>query len=274
MSPLEAVSLGAVQGVTEFLPISSSGHLVIFQHLLGLQEPELSFDIMVHVGTLAAIVVVFLQEVAAMLRHGLPELWRHVASRQIRPGGPPSPERMVMWVILASIPTAVIGLTGRETFEGWFGSPRVVGTMLMVTGTVLFLTRYASGRQHQASGMQGWQALSIGIVQGIAVIPGISRSGSTISAALLLGVERQLAATFSFMISLPATLGAVVLSLADLATAEPGQWTACGLGALVAFGTGYISLRWLLGVVKRGNLYNFAYYCWAAGAVGLLLGAS
>lgn len=273
MSPLEAASLGAIQGLTEFLPISSSGHLVIFQHLLGMREPELTFDIMVHAGTLGAITVVFLQEIATLLRRGLPGVWRQAAHRQIWLGGPWSPERMVMWIIIASIPTAIIGVAGKDTFEVWFGSPTVVGAMLIATGVLLFLTRHTARRQHGRPGMHGWQALGIGAVQGIAVIPGISRSGSTISAGLLLGVERQLAATFSFLASVPATVGAVAVALPDLASAQPAEWTACGIGTLIAFGTGYISLRWLLGVIRRGKLHRFAYYCWAAGALALILTA-
>lgn len=271
MSPLEAASLGAVQGFTEFLPVSSSGHLVIFQHLLGLREPELTFDIMVHAGTLGAILVVFAQEAATLLRRGVPGLWRQARRKQAGLSGPRSPERMVLWIIVASIPTGIIGVAGKKTFEGWFGSPTLVGTMLIVTGTLLFLTRYTARRHEGTPGMNVWQALTIGIAQGVAVIPGISRSGSTISAGLFLGVERQLAATFSFLASVPATLGAAALSMRDLSAAQPAEWTACGIGTLVAFGAGYASLRWLLGVIKRGKLHAFAYYCWAAGVLALLL---
>lgn len=255
----QAVVLGVVQGLTEFLPVSSSGHLVLGQHLLGLKEPELLFDVAVHVGTLAAVVAYFWRDLWTMLRG----LWARDEDAE-------RGRRLIMLVVVGSVPTAAIGLFFRHDFERLFGSVTAVGIALLITGVLLMATHFAPPARRELWRMGAWRALVIGLVQGIAITPGISRSGSTISVALLLGVERRLAAEYSFLLSLPAILGALLLHLKDLGPGQAVEWTPLLAGGAVAAGTGLIALKVLIGVVQRGGLHWFAFYCWALGATSLI----
>ena len=268
---MEALVLGIVQGATEYLPISSSGHLVIAQHLFGLEEPALFFDIVLHLGTLVAVVWYYRKDIVELIRETLSGLrylgsghsWKETAAAF--PG-----LRFVLLMVIGTLPTAVIGITFEDTFEQLFGSVQVVGFMLMVTGVVLLLTRLSRGVGRDAAAMTWVDALIIGIVQGIAITPGISRSGITISAALLLGIERETAARYSFLLSIPSILGALLLRLNG---AEDGVGTAAlVLGFVAAALTGYFCLALLVRVVKRGRLSWFAPYCFALGLLALILG--
>lgn len=258
ISSVQAAILGFVQGLTEFLPVSSSGHLVLLQHLMGYREPELLFDVSVHVGTLFAVLMVFRNDLYGMLRG----LWAH--DDDARQG-----RRLLLLVIVGSIPTGIIGLTFKDTFETFFSSTTVVGIALMCTGLLLFATHLV---KQTARGIEqtGWgRALIIGVAQGMAITPGISRSGATIAAGLLLGVNREVAARFSFVLSVPAILGALALQINDLEAPAQTNWTPIILGALVAAVSGYIALKLLLKLVRGGRLHWFAYYCWALGITAL-----
>lgn len=255
----QAVVLGVLQGLTEFLPVSSSGHLVLGQHLLGLKEPELLFDVAVHVGTLIAVVACFWRELWTMLRG----LWARDENGELG-------RRLILLVMVGSLPTAAIGLLFRHDFEMLFGSVTAVGVALIVTGVLLMATHFAPPARREIWRMGVWRALVIGLVQGVAITPGISRSGSTISAALLLGIDRRLAAQYSFLLSLPAIAGALLLHLKELGPDQAVEWTPLLAGAGVAAITGLIALKLLIGVVQRGGLHWFAFYCWALGAVSLI----
>jgi len=268
---LESIILGLVQGVTEFLPVSSSGHLVILQTLFGKGEPQLLFDVMLHVGTLAAIGIVFRSDFARLLR---------AAVRVAVPGkaGDPADTR-TLWAILAgSIPTALIAVSFSEQFERLFGSITAAGGGLLMTGLILICTAL-KGKPHDGDGDGAsrdvgiGRALAIGVAQGLAIFPGVSRSGATIAVALLLGVERESAARFSFLLAVPAVLGALVFELKDYqfgaATSETTGALAMLAGALVAAATGIIALKLLLGVVRRGKISLFAYYCWGLGLLAI-----
>ena len=270
MNTLEAVILGVVQGLTEFLPVSSSGHLVLFQNLFGLQEPELLFDICLHVGTLVAVLVVFHREILEILTALVQFPGRLKSAGSIRNllAGDES-IRMALLIVVGSIPTAVIGLLFKEITDQLFGSLTIVGCMLLVTGTLLWLTRRirSSGRPIRDTTLKN--ALVIGIVQGLAILPGISRSGSTISTALFLGVDRKVAGRYSFLLSIPAIVGALALSLdtPELHTTIPiGTILA---GSVISAVVGWIALVILLRVVDRGQLHRFAPYCWLVGVVTL-----
>jgi undecaprenyl-diphosphatase len=258
LGSLQAAFLGVVQGLTEFLPVSSSGHLVLAQNLLGLKEPELLFDVAVHVGTLLAVLVVFRADIYAMLRG----LWaRDSEARQGR--------RLLLLVVAGSVPTALIGLIFKDTFEALFASTLAVGLALLVTGLLLTATRFAP-RAMRGLEQTGWgRAVIIGLAQGLAITPGISRSGATISAGLLLGLERELTARFSFVLSIPAILGALALQIKDLGPAAGTPATPLLVGAVVAAITGYAALKVLIKLVKGGRLHWFAYYCWALGLTAL-----
>jgi undecaprenyl-diphosphatase len=270
LTTIEAIVLGIIQGLSEFLPVSSSGHLVLFQHLFGLKEPELLFDICLHVGTLMAVLIVFYKEILEILTALL-----QIPSRMKQAGGllrlfQVDPAiRMALLIVVGSIPTALIGLVFKEMTDKLFGSILLVGCMLLVTGSLLWFTRNISGRGRQVEKTWMKDALIIGVVQGLAILPGISRSGSTISTALFLGVDRKMAGRYSFLLSIPAIVGALVLGLdtPELHTTIPLMTIL--LGSIASALTGWLALVILLKVVDRGQLHRFAPYCWVVGLLSL-----
>ena len=267
---IEALVLGVVQGATEYLPVSSSGHLVIFQHLFGLEEPALLFDIVLHVATLLVVVGFYRHDILELLsqtRTAGKELvagegWRTVQERY--PGF-----RLAWLIVLGTIPTAVIGITLQDTFEAMFGSLRVVGVMLWVTGAILVSTLLARNQNRDIAAIKPVDALLIGLVQGLAITPGISRSGATIGVALLLGIERQTAARYSFLLSVPSIVGALLLKIGDSVNGVGAG--AMALGFLAALMSGYVCLIFLIRVLKRGKLAWFAPYCFLAGLAAWFL---
>ena len=275
MTFLEAVLLGILQGLTEFLPISSSGHLVLAQTFLGLKDPLVFFDVMLHVGTLAAVLVVYRDAIWKLITGGLSTLtdtqfWR-------KPGSTfnTSTELRFVWLILlGSIPTGLIAVLFKTELESFFHEVRLVSVMLILTGIILQLPRLRKQEVDNAGTPTGklrtWHAPLIGIAQGCAITPGISRSGTTISLALFLGIPAKTAAEYSFLLSIPAILGAVVLKSRDIEeTTIP--FYIVGAGMLAAFIVGYIALRFLLVVLNRGKFSLFSYYCIALGLVSLLI---
>jgi undecaprenyl-diphosphatase len=272
LNSIEAIILGIVQGLTEFLPVSSSGHLILFQNLFGVKEPEVLFDICMHVGTLTAVIIVFYREIFEIL----------IALFQIpgklkMTGGLFSlcevdeSVRMAILIVVGSFPTALIGLLLKEVIDQLFGSVKVVGFMLLVTGSMLWLTRNmkTDGRSVRKTTLK--DAVLIGIAQGLAILPGISRSGATISTALFLGMDRKVASRYSFLLSIPAIFGALLLGLdtPELQTAIPMSTIIAG--SVVSALVGWIALVILLRVVERGRLHNIAPYCWLVGSGTLLL---
>lgn len=267
---LEATLLGVIQGATEFLPVSSSGHLVIGQHLFGLPQPALLFDIALHVATLFAVVWYYRRDILELLREsgsGLGGLLEGRAWSEIQSTYPAF--RLAWLIVIGTVPTALIGIGFEDWFEGLFGSLRTVGFMLILTGLILLLSRISGSGNKDISGMGVIDALLVGFVQGLAILPGISRSGSTIVAALLLGVERETAARYSFLLSVPSIIGALVLKLGD--AGDGVGPTATALGFLAALATGYFCLVFLVRVVKRGKLTWFAPYCIGVGLLTLAL---
>lgn len=263
MTFTHALLLGLIQGLTEFLPVSSSGHLVIAQHFIpGFDQPGLAFDIMLHLGTMVAVLLYFRREVGLML---ISPLQQGPEARTYR--------KMLGLIVLASVPTAIIGLGFKDFFEGMFENLQLVALMLLVTGVLLFLSERFRRPGRKEGQLTISDALVVGTVQGLAIIPGISRSGSTISTLLLKGVDGETAARFSFLLALPAVFGAALLSLRDLqqvATAEIPMYL---VGAGTAFLVGLLSIHCLLAVVRRKRLIGFAIYCWLVGA-GLLATAA
>ena len=273
MNSIEAIILGIIQGLTEFLPVSSSGHLVLFQQLFGLKEAKLFFDVCVHLGTLVAVIIVFHREIrniiTALLRLVSPAVEKETILRQVES----DPDlKMALLIIIGSIPTAVLGLMFHRIADQLFSSSFFTGLALMVTGLLLWLTRRAKAANKEA-GIKGFsitKAIIIGIVQGLAIIPGISRSGSTISIGLLLGIDRKTAARYSFLLSIPAIVGAAALNLKDgLSQTDPAIRLAL-LGTAAAALVGYAALKVLLRMVKTGHLYVFAPYCWLVGILAIL----
>jgi len=267
---LEALVLGVVQGATEYLPVSSSGHLVIFQHLFGLTEPALLFDIVLHVATLLVVLWFYRRDIADLMGQSLAAIgdlarggaWSEVQTKY--PGF-----RLAVLIVVGTIPTALIGVTFQDTFEALFGSLRTVGVMLWVTGLILLATRLATRSERGIGDMRWVDALLIGIVQGLAITPGISRSGSTIAVALLLGIQKETAARYSFLLSVPSIVGALLLKIGD-AGGSVGL-TATILGFAAALLTGYFCLAFLVRIVKKGKLAWFAPYCFLAGLLAVIL---
>ncbi len=273
MTTLEAILLGIIQGLTEFLPVSSSGHLVLFQKLFGLKEAELFFDVCVHLGTLLAVMVVFRQEIKNVIL----ALMRFISStgpkKNILQKIESDPDlKMALLIVIGSIPTAVLGFLFRGIADRLFASAFLAGLMLMVTGLLLWLTRWAATRVEQpgADRLTSKNAFIIGVVQGVAIIPGISRSGSTISIGLLLGISREMAARYSFLLSIPAIIGAGLLSFKEGLSQTDQAIQISLLGAVAAALVGYGALKSLLHVVKKGRLHLFAPYCWMVGILAIV----
>jgi undecaprenyl-diphosphatase len=249
---LEALFLGLLQGFTEWLPISSSGHLVIFQALLGIPAPA-EFDIVIMAGTIAALILYFRKKIYSLLTGVL--------------AGDRPAITYVALIILSGFPTAVIGFDFRIFFKSLFGQPFIVSLLIIVTGLFLFV---ASRKKDTTGDVGPLSALCIGIAQGIAVAPGISRSGSTIGTALLLGIKPREAAEFSFLIGIPAMIIAAGLTYLE----EPVSTT--GLLPLVvaiiaAFLAGYASIGLFMKVFEQNRLHYFAVYCVVAGSVFAIL---
>lgn len=267
LSIFQATLLGIVQGATEFLPVSSSGHLVLAQHFLGVRLENgqlLALDISLHFGTLLAVIVFFWRDLYAMLFS--------VLGREI-PGdnsATASDYRKLFWfLILGTIPAVIIGLGFKDFFEGLFANPRAAACMLLVTGAVLFTTRLVKEHFIALPKAKSWHAVAIGLAQAVAIIPGISRSGSTISAALLLKLDRTFAARFSFLLSVPAVAGATVLGVEDLQHFSSDTLVATLVGTFVSFIVGVACIKWLLAIVRKGQFWWFAIYCWVVGLLAI-----
>jgi undecaprenyl-diphosphatase len=249
----EAVLLGMLQGVTEFLPVSSSGHLALAQMLFGVEEASLTLNVMLHGGTLLATLIILRRRIGEITVALLDAVRRPSTLVATEPG------RDALLVVVASVPTGIIGLTGRDLIARWTQSPLVVAVGFLITSALLVSVRWlGSGRT--TSPPLG-HAILLGIVQGIAVVPGISRSGSTIAAALWLGVRPDRAFELSMLMSLPAVLGAVLLEApAALAMSGGGGFASFVLGPLVAFGVGLAALRLLRYSVARGYFSLFVLW--------------
>jgi len=246
----QAIILGLVQGLTEFLPVSSSGHLVIVQTLLGLEVDMMTFDVFVHVGTLAAVFVAFRQDIAWLLRH----IW----------------SRFTAMIIVACIPAALMGLLLDDLFGRLFSSLTAVACALVLTGILLLLSDRFNG-QREIKDLSAPQALLIGLCQGCAIAPGLSRSGSTIFGALVCGLKRAEAAKFSFIVSIPVILGAGLKEAYELLTESTAvvEWTYF-VGAAVAALSGYFAIRVFLRLLEKRNMRFFSYYVWLLAAALLL----
>lgn len=261
MSFFEAMALGVLQGLTEFLPVSSSGHLALAEHFLGVQSPGVTFEVFVHFGTALAVIVYFRRRVAAIVVALVAwALRREHDVLDARLGG---------LLLAGTIPAALAGLLLEERAEVLFGNPVLVSVLLIVTGTVLWLTRLIPAGVRSSGGVR--DALLIGTAQAAAILPGISRSGATISAGLGLGLKRDAAAEFAFLLSLPVILGATAMSIGDAFGTGSHLGGSVVLGTVAAFGSALPAIAILMRIVSAGTFHRFAYYCWAAGLVALVL---
>ena len=270
MTILEAVVLGIIQGMTEFLPVSSSGHLALMQHFLGLNESQVFFDVMLHLGTLGAVIIAYKQSIRELAGASLSAVSNiQFYRRPIFTIKGSTDLKFIWFILLGSVPTGAIAIAFKTQLEALFIKPTIVAVMLITTGVILQLPRLLRGTVYVDRPLRFWHSPLIGIAQGLAITPGISRSGATISLALLLGISPKQAARFSFLLSIPAILGAVLLKLKDVGSISVNPM-AVVVGTLTSFLVGYIALRVLLAVIDRGQFSGFSYYCFAVGIVVLI----
>ncbi len=270
MSIWQSIVMGIIQGLTEFLPISSSGHLVIIPHLLGWRFSEQQtfvFDVLVQWGTLLAVVVYYWADLLRILTGFMQALLAR------KPFGNPD-ARLGWYLILATIPAVLIGLLFKDAVSAVFSSVRATGGFLLLTAAILVAAELI-GQRRRSFETIGWKdALWIGLAQVVSLLPGVSRSGSTMAGAMARNLDRPAAARFSFLMSVPVMLGAGVLALADLAKMPDVAALIPPLlvGFVTAFIFGYIAIRWLIAYLTRHSLYIFAAYCAVVGLLILLFG--
>ncbi|MFT5697615.1 MAG: undecaprenyl-diphosphatase [Desulforhopalus sp.] len=260
---LKAMILGIVQGLTEFLPVSSSGHLVIGSELLNFQEQGVVFDVCLHLGTLVSVIVVFRTEILAMIKAPF-QYFSGNSDKEVR--------RFFFWdiyVILATLPAVFVGLFFKSYVDAFFGSTLIAYYMLIVTGSIMVLAQYVPERDQA---MNWWRSILVGCAQALAIMPGLSRSGSTIFVGMLLGVPRETIARFSFIMSIPAIVGAAVLQMGDLFHNPPSSDMALSLvvGTVMSACAGYFAIKLLLDIIRKNRLQLFGYYCLTLAGFGLV----
>ena len=273
MSVGNAILLGLVQGITEFLPVSSSGHLSILNNLFGLnaaEDGQLLFDVLLHLGTLISILVVYWQDVKAMAQEtlGLMNLGPQAGQqRGRRPGA-----RLFFMIVIATLPLLLI-LPIKDLLEGLYDKNIFIGVALILTGCMLYVSDRMIPGGKTVGGMTLLDALIIGLCQCVAVIPGLSRAGTTITAGVATGLRRDFAVKFSFLLSIPAVIGANILSLVDAIRegVNWGEFPAYLIGMAVAMVSGIVAIELLRYVARRGKFGGFAYYCWVLGALAIIL---
>lgn len=275
MTLLNAVILGLIQGISEFLPISSSGHLSIAQNLFGVEMEgggDMFFEVLLHLGTLAAIFVAYWSDIREMLL----EFFRAIGD--IRRGGMPDPippaRRLILLLVIGTLPLFVV-LPIQDFVEGLSNNTYVVGGALLVTGVLLFVSdRVRKGRKTASSATVG-DILLIGAAQAVATCPGLSRSGTTIAVGCFAGLERKFAVRFAFLLSIPAVLGANILKIADVVETgiDPALLPAYLVGVVTAAVSGYLCIRLVHMITDKGRFGAFAYYCWAMGLLTVILTA-
>lgn len=246
MTTIQAIILGAIQGLTEFLPISSSGHLVLGQAILNINQPGNEFEIIVHLGTLFSVIVVFFEDIRTLL-----------FSLNTK-----KTQNFIMLLVIGTLPAIIVGFGFKEFFEEFFESLSSVAFALVFTGLIL-MSSYFIKRQDKKHSLVS--AILIGCSQAIAIIPGISRSGMTISTALFLGLSSKEAARFSFLLAIPAISGAGLLTALEIGGAFPIPLNVAIAGFISSFIIGILALKWLLGWLEQGKFYYFGIYCLVIG---------
>jgi undecaprenyl-diphosphatase len=266
---IQAIILGMVQGLTEFLPVSSSAHLVLVPELLGVKS-SLAFDTLLHMGTLIAVVYYFWDDVVNMVRAFISSVM-DLFKGNFRTGLREDPFKRLSWlVIVGTIPAALMGILLKDFFESLFSSVTAVAFFLLITGFILWGVERLPRGNKEVEEVTFTNSLLVGIAQGCAIAPGISRSGATIATGLFLGFDRELAARYSFLLSIPAILGAALVQVKDLTVVFDVSTGVFVAGLLSSIIFGYLAIRFLMGYIKKHKLTIFAYYCWIVGIVVLL----
>jgi len=259
MTVMQGIMLGILQGLTEFLPVSSSGHLALAEHFFRIESPGVAFEVYVHFGTAMAVVLFFRGRIASILVS--------LARWVLRLQHDVDEVRMALHLAIGTVPAAAIGYFLAPKVEAAFESPVLVSVLLIVTGFILWFSgKLFPGTKPRTNWLD---AVAIGAAQALAILPGISRSGATVTAGLAVGLERKAAAEFAFLLSVPVILGAAAVSVGDALDAGAVSGPALALGTLTAFLSAIPAIYVLLRAVTAGKLANFAYYCWAVGALSL-----
>ena len=269
---IKYIILGIIQGLTEFLPVSSSGHLVILKNFLQVEETHGALlEVMLHLGTLISIFAVFWRDILEIARGVV------ISLLKLCSGGKPREiwaedhyTRLFLLIVIGTIPTGIIAILFEKKFEALFSQPILAAIAIMVTGLFLWFTKIYGTNNPGKKCIGIAHALIIGTVQGIAITPGISRSGSTISAAAYMGIERETSVRYSFLLCIPAIIGAVILQIKETSLIHEHNLIPLIIGTGVSTITGYFALRFLMRVVQRGRLYVFSYYCWGFGLVSAI----
>jgi len=261
----EAVILGVIQGLTEPLPVSSSAHLVIIPSLVpGFQQPTVAFDVLLHLGTLLSVVYFLRQEIRSILVSLAPGQGTAVGEKSAN-------RRLLLWLAIATFLTGIIGILFQHRIERLFESVETTAVMLFITGILLFQPDRVKSNDRRKGDMNLTDGIVLGLVQAVALIPGISRSGATITFGIFRNLERKTAARFSFLLSIPAIGGAVLLKSSDLIRLPADDLPVLIAGFLTAAVTGFFSLKLLFAIINKTGLTPFALYCWFIGAATLIL---
>lgn len=267
MDIIQGIIIGIVQGLTEFLPVSSSAHLVFIQNILGV-ESSLAFDTFLHLGSLLAVLWFFRADIIKMIQSWLGSIGDIIQGR-FKEGFYEDPYKRLAWyVILATIPVALVGVLFEDAVDSLFaGALYVPAFFLFVTGTILYLSQRMTSGNINYNNISKKEALWMGLGQACAILPGLSRSGTTIAAGLTIGLNKEFAAKFSFILSIPAIFGAFIIQVKDIGGALDVNFLPVILGFIAAFVAGYIAIKWMLDLIKNRSLDIFAYYCWVVGIV-------
>ncbi len=267
MDIFQGIIIGIVQGLTEFLPVSSSAHLVFIQNILGV-ESSLAFDTFLHLGTLIAVIWFFRYDIIKMISAWILSIQDLIRGR-FKEGFYSDPYKRLAWyVILATIPIGIVGVLFEDAVDSLFsGALYVPAFFLFVTGTILYLSqRMASGNVNM-NNISKKEALWMGLGQACAILPGLSRSGTTIAAGLTIGLDKEFAAKFSFILSIPAILGAFLVQASDIGSALDANFLPVIFGFIASIIAGYMAIKWMLDLIKNRSLDIFAFYCWIVGIV-------
>ena len=267
MDILQGIIIGVVQGLTEFLPISSSAHLIFIHNILGVGS-SLAFDTFLHMGSLIAVLFFFRKDVYEMIRAWILSVG-DIAQGRFVEGFKKDPYKRLAWyVILGTIPVGIVGILFESQVEALFaGALYVPAFFLFVTGTILYLSQRMNSGKVDFNNMSAKESLFMGLGQACAIMPGLSRSGTTIAAGLTIGLNKEFAAKFSFILSIPAILGATVVQLGDIGSALDTNLWPVAFGFIAAAVSGYIAIKWVLDLIQNKSLDIFAYYCWAIGII-------
>jgi undecaprenyl-diphosphatase len=265
MDILQGIIIGIVQGLTEFLPISSSAHLIFIQHILNVEQGNLAFDVLLHLGTLIAVIGYFYKDVIEMIKAFIMSIIDLFNGNFVKGFKEDNYKKLAWFVIIGTIPIGFVGVFFKSTIESTFNTLIIPGFFLIITGILLYSSqRINVGNKSIAQGNIK-DIIIVGISQGLAILPGLSRSGTTISAGLFVGFDKEFAAKFSFLLSIPAILGATIVQIKDIGTGLDSNLLPYIFGFLVAFISGYLAISLLLKIIKEKSLDVFAYYCWIVG---------